>query len=118
MVTGITDVILNSNVFSGTTEYRLTELEAGSVIYRVELAIDTAFVTDPDTQHNIEIVGNSGEVIFDNEWNDPNRVGVYTSSVNYTVVENDAIKIVHDLGSMTAGIAHLKIHTYKPNTEN
>lgn len=111
----IHDYVLNSSVLSGGSTLAITDLPQGAIIIRVDIRVNTAFTTNPDTQHNIEITtANGATVLMDNEWNDPNVVGNYSTECYHTISGN--LKVTHDLSSMTAGSALLRFHVYEVNT--
>lgn len=108
----IHDYILNSSVLSGGSSLTITDLPQGAIIIKIELRVSTAFKTNPDVQHDIEVTNANGStVLMDNEWNDPNVVGNYSTECNHTISTN--IKITHNLSSMTAGSAILRFHVYE-----
>ena len=113
-VGSVEDRLLNRNTLSGNNSYEITGLEEGFVIYRLELVVDTPFYTDPDVQHNISVYGEDDTtLLMDQNWNDPNTVGAYSSSVNYTVGSQGKLVVHHDLINMISGIATLRIYGYK-----
>ena len=117
-VGSVNDHLLNRNTFQGNTLYEISGLEEGTVIYRVELDVNTPFTTNPNVQHNISVLGEDDTVLMASDWNDPNIVGTYGTSVTYTVGPEGKIKVRHNLQDMIDGIATLRLHCYKPVVNN
>ena len=108
----IHDYVLNLSVLSGGSTLTITDLPQGAIIIRVDIRVTTAFTTVPDVQHNIEITNSNGSVVLmDNEWNDPNVVGSYSTECYHVVSGN--LKVTHDLASMQTRSAILRFHLYE-----
>lgn len=111
----IHDYVLNSSVLSGGTTLTISDLPQGAIIIRIDIRVSTAFTTNPDSQHNIKVTNAAGTtVLMDNEWNDPNVVGNYSTECYHTISGN--IKVTHDLSALTAGSAVLRFHLYEINS--
>ena len=96
-VTGVNAYNLNETSVYGTTEYKITDLKEGDLIYRVDLQILTPFSDGDTSQFNISIYGESGELLMPETWNDPNTEGTYSSSLNYLVGSEHKLTIQHNL---------------------
>lgn len=104
------DYTLNLSNLYGEESLEISDIPNGSLITRVELRVTTAFATNPDEQHNIEISDENDTVLMDNDWNDPNVVGNYSTDCYYSV--SGSLIVTHDLSAMTAGAAILRIYAY------
>lgn len=104
------DYALSSSNLSGDDSLEISDIANGSIITRVEVRVTTAFTTSPDEQHNIEVLDENDVVLMDNEWNDPNVVGNYSTDCYYVV--SGSLIVNHDLSGMTAGAAILRIYAY------
>ena len=104
---------LDSSTLAGETELTIQDLPVDGVITRIELRVITAFVSSLD-QNNIDVVGDSSEVLMDADWNDPNTTGNYITDCYYEISAN-GITVSHDLSDMTAGSAILLLHVFQPD---
>ena len=116
-VTIVSQTPLNINNLASGSPVEIGNLPVGALIYQIDLNVTTPFTTDPDVQHNISVVGDNEEVIYDAEWNDPNIEGNYCTQTNYTIGESGKVSVVHDLTNMVAGIAELKLYCALPKSE-
>lgn len=112
----IEDFHLNRDTLLNTEECEVTGLTPGSLVYRIDVVINTAFTTEIDVQHNIAIYGENNEVLMPAEWSDPNIENCYSTSLNYTIGRNGTLRIVHDLGEMTSGIGVIKFYIARPKS--
>ena len=108
----IQEYLLDSSSLSGLTQLDIADLKVGSVIYRIDLVILSAFRDNSGSQHNIEI-SCGDNVLMASEWNDPNRVGTYTTNC-YGIVNstNNVVHIKHSPTSISAGSAILRIYSF------
>ena len=104
---------LDATALSGETELSIEDLPVNGVITRIELRVTTAFVSSLD-QNNIDVMGDSTEVLMDADWNDPNTTGNYITDCYYEISAN-GITVSHDLSDMTAGSAILLLHVFQPD---
>ena len=76
------------------------------------LKIITPFASN-NASDTIEVATDSGEVLMDKSWNDPNLEGYYSTECLYEVNGNEnEILIKHTLSAMTSGSAILRIEMY------
>lgn len=109
----IQEYVLNSAVLSGSTQLDISDLLAGSVIYRIDLIVLNAFSDASGAQHSIEVSCDNGGVLMDAEWNDPNSVGTYTTDCYTTIrTTSDLVHVTHSLSSMLTGSAILRLYVY------
>ena len=109
----IREYVLDESTLSGSTRLDITDLLPGSVIYRIDLIVLSAFSDSTGAQHDIEITCDNGGVQMDAEWNDPNTVGTYSTNC-YTSIRtpSDVVHVIHSLGSMLSGAAILRFYIY------
>lgn len=111
----IREYVLDAASLAGTTSIKIDDIEAGNVITNIGLNVTTPFVSS-NNNDTIEVVTDSGIVLMDKTWNDPNAIGNYTTDCVYEIVGNpDEIIINHTLSGMTAGYAILRIEMYGNN---
>ena len=89
----IQEYILDYNSLSGSTQIDITDILPGSVIYRIDLIILSAFSDLTGSQHDIEISCNNGNILMDKKWNDPNMIGTYTTNC-YVSIRNKS-ELIH-----------------------
>ena len=105
----IREYSLSRSVLSGGTPVVIDDITIGTVITRVEIDVTTAFVSSA-TQNNISVEDESGEVLMDSDWNDPNTAGRYVCTCYHEVTGD--LHIVHDLAAASAGGATLRLYLY------
>ena len=109
----IREYLLNSSVLSNTTSLDIADISSGSVIYKIDLIILSAFNDNTGNQHDIEISYGNNNVLMNSKWNDPNTVGTYTTNC-YAIIrsEEDIIHINHTLANAVSGSALLRFYIY------
>ena len=109
----IREYVLNSSNLSGSNKLDIVDLIPGSVIYRIDLIILSAFSDTSGMQKSIEISCDNGGVLMDSEWNDPNMIGTYSTNC-YTNIRtsNDVVHIMHNLDNIISGSAILRLYVY------
>ena len=111
----IREYVLDAASLVGTTSIKIDDIEAGNVITNIGLNVTTPFVSS-NNNDTIEVTTDSGTVLMDKTWNDPNVIGNYTTDCADEIVGNpDEIIINHTLSGMTAGYAILRIEMYGNN---
>ena len=111
----IREYVLNADSLAGTTSIKIDDIEAGNVITNIGLNVTTPFVSS-NNNDTIEVVTDSGIVLMDKTWNDPNAIGNYTIDCVYEIFCNlDEIIFIHTLSRMTAGYTILRIEMYGNN---
>ena len=97
----IREYILDSNTLSDSTQLDISDLLSGSVIYRIDLIVLSAFSDESGKQHNIEISCDNNGILMNAEWNDPNTIGSYSTTC-YTTIRSaeDIVHVNHSLGNM------------------
>ena len=110
--TSARDYIIQQSDVEGSDSLEIADLTPGSVIYKIEINISTAFNPGVDIQGNLGVYGDGGATIIDPQWNDPNEVGNYVNSCRYTVGESGKITLRHNLGYSTAGLAVIRLFIY------
>ena len=109
----IREYVLNSNTLSGSTQVDINDLIPGSVIYRIDLIVLSAFSDTSGAQHDIQITCDNGGVIMDSKWNDPNMIGSYTTNCYANIrTSTDMIHVIHSLGNLISGSALLRFYIY------
>ena len=100
---------LNSASLNGNSPIGIQNIDAGNVITNIGLKVIIPFASN-NANDTIEIVTDSGEVLMDKSWNDPNLEGYYSTECLYEVNGNEnEILIKHTLSAMTSGSAILRI---------
>jgi len=109
----IREYVLNVEVLKDTSTLEINDLPANSVIYRIDLIVNAPMTSLDGIQHNLSVSDTNGNVLFKNEWNDPNVIGTYTSNC-YGILDAGSIKIKvnHDMTNLTSGSAILRFHVY------
>ena len=111
----IREYVLDAASLAGTTSIKIDDIEAGNVITNIGLNVTTPFVSS-NNDDTIEVITDSGTVLMNKAWNDPNVIGNYITDCAYEIVGNpDEIIINHTLSGMTAGYAILRIEMYGNN---
>lgn len=111
----IREYVLDAASLAGTTSIKIDDIEAGNVITNIGLNVTTPFVSS-NNDDTIEVITDSGTVLMNKAWNDPNVIGNYTTDCVYEIDGNpDEIIINHTLSGMTAGYAILRIEMYGNN---
>ena len=106
---------LNSASLTGNSSIGIQNIDAGNVITNIGLKIITPFASN-NASDTIEVATDSGEVLMDKSWNDPNLEGYYSAECLYEVNGNEnEILIKHTLSAMTSGSAILRIEMYGNN---
>lgn len=109
----IREYILDSSTLSGSTQLDISDLLSGSVIYRIDLIVLSAFSDASGKQHSIEISCDNGGILMDAEWNDPNVIGSYSTNCYATIkTPEDLVHITHSLGNLLSGSAILRFYIY------
>ena len=85
-------------------------LPKGAIIEKIDLIINEPFQSPDGAQHNISIIGETGETLMPEPWNDPNEAGCYTTSLNYTAGSQGFIMVKHDLQSTVSGSGSIKLY--------
>ena len=109
----IREYVLNTSVLSGSTQLDISDILPGSVIYRIDLIVLSAFSDAGGSQHNIEISCDNGGVLMNAEWNDPNTIGTYSTNCYTTIrTSEDLMHINHTLSDMISGSAIVRFYMY------
>ena len=74
----IREYILDAASLAGTTSIKIDDIEAGNVITNIGLNVTTPFVSS-NNDDTIEVITDSGTVLMNKAWNDPNVIGNYTT---------------------------------------
>lgn len=114
----IREYILDSNSLSGATQLEISDLSRDSVIYRIDLIVTAPFNTLDGAQHNIEVADQEGNILMDNDWNDPNMIGTYSTNC-YSIMNgsNTKLTVTHDLSNISSGAAILRLYVYDTVSE-
>ena len=109
----IREYILDANSLSGNSQVNITDIVAGSIIYRIDLIVMSAFSDLSGQQHSIEITDYNYNILMDAEWNDPNSVGTYCTNCYHTVLSgSNTIQVLHSLSEILSGTAILRLYIY------
>lgn len=109
----IREYVLDSSTLSDSTQLDISDLASGSVIYRIDLIVLSAFSDASGIQHSIEISCDNGGILMDAEWNDPNVIGSYSTNCYASIrTIDDIIHITHSLGNSLSGSALLRFYLY------
>ena len=112
----IREYALDVASLAGTTSIKIDDIEAGNVITNIGLNVTTPFVSS-NNDDTIEVITDSGTVLMNKAWNDPNVIGNYITDCAYEIVGNpDEIIVNHTLSDIIAGYAILHIEMYGNNT--
>lgn len=109
--TSARDYIVDYEDTAAGTDLEISDLTPGTVIYKVEINVSTAFNTS--AQGNLGMYGDSDAVIVDPSWCDPNEVGNYVNSCYYQVTNTHKVTLKHNLSSASAGVAVVRLFIYE-----
>lgn len=113
----IYDYILDASTVKGNSSISINNIIEGSIITNISLKVNIPFVSN-NTKDTIEVITDSGEILMDKSWNDPNIQANYSVECSYTINGNqNEIIINHSLSEITKGSAILRIELYAINTE-
>lgn len=109
----IREYLLDMTTLSGSIGIAITDLIPNSVIYRIEVIILKRLASAAYSSDNITVKVSDNSILMDSTWNDPNKVGTYSSSCYYTTlgIPNE-VMIYHSLGTILRGAAILRLHIY------
>lgn len=109
----IVEYDLPLSYFNGNDEFEIYSIPRNCTITRIEFLVVEKFTTDIDKQYNIALYDANDSIVFPAEWNDPNMVGNYISSLYHQIGEDHKLKVKHDLINATEGHVVLRIHYNK-----
>ena len=72
----IREYVLDAASLAGTTSIKIDDIEAGNVITNIGLNVTTPFVSS-NNDDTIEVITDSGTVLMNKAWNDPNDRKLY-----------------------------------------
>ena len=109
----IQEYVLNSSTLSGSSQLDISDLMSGSVIYRIDLIVLSAFSDAAGNQHDITISCDNGGTMMSAVCSDPNTVGTYSTNC-YTTIRTpaDVVHVTHTLGNLLTGTAILRFYMY------
>ena len=109
----IREYVLNSSTLADSSQLDISDLLSGSVIYRIDLIVLSAFSDASGRQHDIEITCDNGGVLMESEWNDPNNIGSYSTNCYASIrTPEDLVHVNHTLGNIMSGSAILRFYIY------
>ena len=107
----IHEYVLDGTSLSGSPALDISDLGAGSTIYRIELVVFSP-LTAGNTTETIQVTGGN-TILMASNWNNPMAKGTYVTDCYYSVGGTPGeLTVNHSLAGYTSGMALLRLHVY------
>lgn len=108
----IREYAVNASTLSGTVMLELDDLPANAIVYQIDLLVNQAFTSA--SAMNLEVQSKHQDILFSKNWNDPGKLGTYSSQCYYiTDGSSGEIRLLHSLGGSLSGLFILRLYLYE-----